>query len=143
MDSGETIALDDISFYSKPYMDINLDGVPDGWRAGNEDTVITFEDTVLSAKYGGEGSGYMDSRDLNLMPGKKYNIEIKAGGTVPEELQYRLVGIQGGWQKAELADGVFTCQFETQDNVDGRYYLRIRVEDKINIESILIVAEEN
>ena len=79
MDSGETIAPDDICFYSKPYMDINFDGVPDGWRAGNEDTAISFDDTTLTAEHSGEGSGYMDSRDLNLMPGKKYNIEIKAG----------------------------------------------------------------
>jgi len=116
--SDKSIDVSRILFYNLPSMDINLDDVPDQWTTDNSSQIkLTSGENgmIVSGQ-----KGFIQSRLLNFVAGKKYKIEVKLQNTNSiDKIPYSITNITGANEFLQYKNGVHFSIVKLPDNLSS------------------------
>jgi len=144
-EKGGKINIDEVVFYGMPELDINSDGTPDQWTLSAPDQVklsvndrnITVENTLVNK------SPYIQSRQLELEPGKKYSIRLELTEDYkPGSIYFMVTGVMSKAENLARTGNVYTAEITIPDSSsDSRYFLRLYANKDFEFKSVLVVEE--
>ena len=133
----ELMTINEIVHYTIPYMDVNLDSIPDQWRISDTALLNAAADNE-GIKIKASGRAYIYTQyHPKFKQGKKYRIEVHLKEPV-NYLKYYVSGIKGP-TNFKQKDNIYISEFlvENEPNKNGNQ-LRIYVESDCIIENILV-----
>lgn len=142
--SGDKININKITFYNMPDMDINSDGMPDQWTVSNERIKLSNNNGILQiTNKNSQNNDYIQTRKLNLLPGKQYHIEVQLQNYANiKSIPFLVAGIDQLPNQLTLLEDKFVSDFKSpEDNKNTDYYLRLFISDNYQIKNIKIVNE--
>jgi O-antigen ligase/tetratricopeptide (TPR) repeat protein len=138
------LKVNEIEHYTIPYMDVDLDGIPDQWVSNNTELItIEVEDKGLSIQANDEGFFYTNSRNyLNLEEGKKYSIEVILDRKV-EAISFYISGIKSKTILQANGQNKYIGEFlvEKEPNKNGNQF-GLYVGEDCSIKSIIVFRKE-
>jgi len=144
-EKGGKIKIDEVVFYGMPEMDINSDGVPDQWTLSAPDQVkisvkdsnITVENTLVAKL------PYIQSRQLELEPGKKYSIRLELTEAYkPDAIAFMVTGVMSGPANLERIGDVYTAEITTSaDSSNSKHSLLLFVNKSFEFKNVLVVEK--
>jgi tetratricopeptide (TPR) repeat protein len=137
-----------VVFYSfKERIDVDLDGIPDQWDLEASSELEFSYDNALIVKSKSQKGVTLKTRNLEIVPGEKYNIEISfADSKKPQNLTCSLDGYNGNINLVDTKNG-YIGTFDIPMDFNNNTVLRIDssegilVIDRILLQSI--EKEEN
>jgi hypothetical protein len=135
--TDELKAINEIVHYTIPYMDVNLDTIPDQWRISDTTLLNAVADNE-GIKIKASGRAYIYTYYyLGFKQGKSYRIEVK----LKEPVDYVAYYVSGIQERTEFKQekNTFFDEFlvENKPNENGNQ-LRIYVKSDCTIENILV-----
>lgn len=139
-----TIDPSKIVFYLIPNIDINGDNLPDQWikPENNQVTISIKDNNILTVNNKNKDQTYfIQSRNLNLQPGKIYSIELEGStSNSSESIKYSVTGVGDGY--LVFKDGIYEATFATpQEFNKGGNALKLGVDEKLDINKLLIIEK--
>lgn len=139
----KAVDISSIVFYSLNSMDINSNGEPDQWLK-DANTEIRLEGNEMAVVNKTQGrKGFITSRRLNLLPGKKYFIEAEIENKTPNDtIPFSIT--EGVKQSSVLtfSKGIYTGSFTTDmDFTAVNPCLRLEVDKQYNIKKMKIINQ--
>ncbi len=141
-DTYELANINEVVHYTLPYLDVNLDQIPDQWRSGDSGLIgLTASEQGIQVQ--AKGSSYISTQNkVKFEKGKRYVVKVKLDRPV-DKLAFDIVGLANQTVlKAE--DGnryAGEILIEKEPKVDGNQ-LRVYFESDCVIESLLLLKQE-
>jgi len=134
---NELRSINEIVHYTIPYMDVNLDGVPDQWRI-NDTALLNAAADNEGIKIKASGRAYIYTQYYpKFKQGKTYRIEVQLKEPV-DYLAYYISGIKSRTKLKQQGNKYF-AEFLVENEPDKNgNQLRIYMESDCTIENILI-----
>ncbi|MHB8065559.1 MAG: hypothetical protein ACYDG2_23575 [Ruminiclostridium sp.] len=125
-----------ILFYNLPVMDINLDDVPDQWTPDNS-SLIKLTSGVNGMIVSGQ-KGFIQSRPINFVAGKKYQIEVKLqNANSIDKIPYNITNITSENEFLQYKNGIHSAIVNLGDKpVTGS--LRLELLGGCVVEEVLV-----
>ncbi|HHW00032.1 MAG TPA: hypothetical protein GXX36_10775 [Clostridiaceae bacterium] len=144
----EIIDISKTAFYSMNDLDINFDSVPDQWTASSQEYIkLAYDNGDIKVENNSEDEGkwgYIQSRELNLLPDKEYiiSVELDSGDEVKPVSYY----VNGITDKAialkSTGNNFYTGEFSTPADFNNeKCRLRLYLKDDIRIKSVSVLEK--
>ena len=144
----EVIDIYKTAFYSMNDLDINLDNVPDQWTVNNQEYIkFVYDNDDIKVENTSEDENkwvYIQSRELYLLPGKEYIINVELDNDdVGKSLSYYVVGITDkAISMITEGNNFYTGEFSTPEDFDNeKCCLRIYLKDNVRIKSVSVLEK--
>ena len=133
----ELMTINEIVHYTIPYMDVNLDSIPDQWRISDTALLNAAADHEGMKIKASDRAYIYTQYHPKFKQGKKYRIEVHLKEPV-NYLKYYVSGIKGA-TSFKQKDNIYISEFlvENEPNENGNQ-VRIYMESDCTIENILV-----
>lgn len=142
IDVEKKIDIGKIAFYLLPDMDVNSDGIPDQWTKGNQENIAIRQENggMTVENTDAKKQGYIESRELSLLAGKNYKIEMGlADMTGIQSIPFMITGVNAKNELLKPENGLFTAVVKLpRDFKPNKNVLRVFVNGKYTVKTLTI-----
>ncbi|SNS43765.1 O-Antigen ligase [Anaerovirgula multivorans] len=127
-DKDKLAKLEDMVYISYPDLDVDGDGISDGWRISQPmggNIIVEITESGLLITNDGEAAGMLISQQMNLEPSRTYGISMQVSGDTEDNyMSFRIISRNGKSMQfyqsplgQAIKDNTYSFTFETTEDI--------------------------